>query len=136
MGRTKPLTLQVRRFIDAYVGSARGNGTEAARQAGYKGSKKVLGIQAVRLLGKASVRAAIEAREERRAAKGIATADERDEVLSDILRDQRADGLTRISAIKELNKVTARHSMTHLHKGKLTLEQALEASRQPAEVTT
>lgn len=130
MGRKTPrLSLQVRRFIDAYTGSAKGNATEACRQAGYKGNAKVLGIQGVRLLGKASVRAVIDAREERRRQKGILDADARDELLSEIAQDDREDAFARISAVKELNKCTGRHSMTHLHKGKITLAQALAESR-------
>jgi phage terminase small subunit len=33
--KSKPLTLKQRQFVDAYVGQARGNATEAARIAGY-----------------------------------------------------------------------------------------------------
>ena len=47
-------------FAEAYV-SLKGNGTEAARRAGYKGSDKALAVQAVRLLGTAKVQALIAA---------------------------------------------------------------------------
>src|SRR5690606_32972004 len=48
---TRPLTEREHRFVRAYVGEAAGNGTEAARLAGYQGSNKALGVTAVRLLG-------------------------------------------------------------------------------------
>lgn len=59
------------RFVDAYIGEAAGNGTEAARLAGYKGSASVLKVQASRLLTRANVQAALA---ERRKAQ-IASAD-------------------------------------------------------------
>ena len=45
------------------MGPAAGNGTEAARIAGYKGKVQVLGVQATRLLKKASVHAEIASRQ-------------------------------------------------------------------------
>lgn len=60
------LSERERRFVEAYMGQAAGNGTEACRLAGYKGSAKTLQVQASRLLSKAIVAAAIE---ERRAAR-------------------------------------------------------------------
>lgn len=130
MGRKTPgLTLQVRRFVDAYCGSAKGNATEAARQAGYKGKPNVLAVQGTRLLRKANVRAAIAEREERRRIKGILDADARDELLSGIAQEEDHDVHARISAVKELNKVSGRHSLTHIHKGKVTLGMALALSR-------
>lgn len=46
------------------MGDAAGNGTEAARLAGYKGSPSVLKVQASRLLTRANVKIAIEKRRE------------------------------------------------------------------------
>ena len=40
----RPLTLKQRRFIDAYLGPAFGNGTEAARVAGYRGNDATLAV--------------------------------------------------------------------------------------------
>ena len=57
-----PLSERERRFVEAYMGQAAGNGTEAARLAGYKGNDNVCHVQAARLLRKATVRAAIDAR--------------------------------------------------------------------------
>lgn len=51
-----------RRFVDAYMGEAKGNGTRAAELAGYPGDAPTLGVQACRLLKNARVRRAIELR--------------------------------------------------------------------------
>lgn len=52
------LTKKQQTFVLEYAKT--GNGTQSARLAGYKGADKVLGIQAVRLLGKASIKTAID----------------------------------------------------------------------------
>ncbi len=54
----RPLTLKQQLFADIYEG----NGTEACRQAGYKGSDTVLAVQARRLLRNAKVVEIIEQR--------------------------------------------------------------------------
>lgn len=53
------LSERERRFVEAYMGEAAGNGTAAAKRAGYKGSPNVLKVQANRLLTKANVQEAI-----------------------------------------------------------------------------
>lgn len=127
----KRLDPRAQRFVDAYLGSANGNGTAAAKAAGYAGNANVLHVQANRLLQKATVRKVIDAREARRTGKAILAADERDLMLSDIARLtwSSTDKNTAIRAIAELNKCTGRHSIKHVLDGKLTLEQALDASR-------
>ena len=50
-------------FVDAYVGPAKGNGAEACRMAGYKGSPAVLASQARQNLALPHISAAIEARQ-------------------------------------------------------------------------
>jgi phage terminase small subunit len=121
------LSLRERRFVDAFLGTCAGNGTRAAIVAGY--SRNGADVQAVRLLGKARVRNVIEARTARASAASIATADERDRLLTSIMRMSTAELHARIRAISELNKCTGRHSMRHTIEGKLTLEQALGESR-------
>lgn len=128
------MTQKEQRFVDAYLGSAAGNGTAAARAAGYKGNARTLAVQANRMLRKADIRQAISEREAKRAAEGIADADERDKKLSTIMRKTK-DEQVAIQAIKELNKCTGRHSLALIHKGKLTLEQALERSLEDAPPT-
>lgn len=56
------LTLKVQRFIDALMGEAEGNGTKAARIAGFKGDNNTLATTAWQLRRKQEVRDAIEAR--------------------------------------------------------------------------
>jgi len=127
----KTLDLRAQRFVDAYLGSAAGNGTAAAKAAGYKGNAATLAVQSTRMLKNAKVRKAIDDRQERRTGKAILTADERDIMLSDIakLTWGSSDKAVAIRAIAELNKCTGRHSIKHVLDGKLTLEQALTASR-------
>lgn len=60
--RPTALTERERRFVEAYMGAAAGNATEACRRAGYRGSDNALGVQGRRLLRKAKVREAIESR--------------------------------------------------------------------------
>ncbi len=126
---SKTLTLKERRFVDAYLGSAGGNATQAARQAGYAGSPDVLKVQASRLLTRANVRAAINASLRRESREEIMVADERDRLLSMFARMTSLCVRDRIRAIAELNKCTGRHSILHLQTGRITLEQALESSR-------
>lgn len=124
---TKALTLRQRRFIDAFVGSAHGNGTEAARIAGYNQTKNALGVTACRLLRKASVASVIQARATRATQASILTAEERDTRLSEIALAH--DDAIAVAAIRELNKCSGRHSIKHVVDGKLTLEQIIMESR-------
>lgn len=126
---SKNLTLMERRFVDAYLGSARGNATQAARQAGYAGSSKVLKVQGSRLLTRANLRNAINASLRREAREEIMAADERDRLLSKFARMPSLSVRDRIRAIAELNKCTGRHSIQHLQTGRITLEQAMDLSR-------
>jgi len=128
---SKTLDLRAQRFVDAYLGSAAGNGTAAARAAGYKGTAATLAVQSTRLLKNAKVRKAIDARQERRTGKAILSADERDQMLTDIakLTWSSSDKMIAIRAIAELNKCSGRHSIKHVLDGRLTLEQALTQSR-------
>lgn len=129
MGRTVgKLTLKEQTFINNFFGKCRGNASRAAFEAGYGSTIKSASVLSARLLGKVSVQKAIEKRLAARENESIMDADERDAVLSAIARSERKV-MARIRAISELNKCTGRHSMKHLHSGKITLEQAMEASR-------
>lgn len=101
----KPLTERERLFVDAYMGPAAGNGTEAARLAGYKGSAKVQQVQASRLLSKAIVQTAIAERRQVLESQSIADAKERREVLTTILRAAGEEPNARIRAIDVANKM-------------------------------
>src|SRR5215467_3865883 len=54
------LALKEQLFRDYYVGEARGNGTLAARLAGYSGNANALGVMAHQLLRKPKMRQSIE----------------------------------------------------------------------------
>ncbi len=56
------LTERQRKFVDAYMGEANGNGTKAARLAGYAGDDNTLAAQAYDLLRNAKIRSALDAR--------------------------------------------------------------------------
>lgn len=78
----KRLTLKQLRFIDAYM--ATGNGTEAARQAGYKGSYETLAQNARDNLRKPHIAAEIALRQSKDPL--IATAVERQRFWSSLMR--------------------------------------------------
>ena len=127
---TQLLTVREQRFVDAYLGSARANATQAALAAGYTrnyGSARTLGA---RLLAKVHIRKAVDARAARETDSAILNAHERDVLLSSIARGELgASTRERIRAIAELNKCSGRHSVKQLHEGRLTLEQVLAESR-------
>ena len=78
------LRLKQRLFVEAYLGQAAGNGTEAARLAGYKGSQATLAQVGHENLRKPEISAAVERRVEK-------SAMESDEVLSELSRVARMD---------------------------------------------
>ncbi len=127
----RPLRERERRFVDALIGEAGGNGARAARLAGYRARN--LRPQASRLLTKGNVQRAIAERQAERAQQAIADANERDIILTTIARDVTADTCDRIAAIRELNRVSGRHSKHYHHSGRLTLEEVITASREPRE---
>ena len=59
---TDKLTEKQRRFVEAYLGEANGNATEAARLAGYSGTDDSLAVSASQLLRNTKVEAAIKER--------------------------------------------------------------------------
>jgi len=58
--KRKKLTEKQRRFVEAYMGKAEGNGTKAARLAKYKGDGIALGVVAHRNLRKANIKEAVQ----------------------------------------------------------------------------
>ena len=56
----KPLTPKQRAFVAAYVGEAKGNGTQAARLAGYAGDDHTLSMVGTENLRKPAIMAALE----------------------------------------------------------------------------
>ena len=90
------LGLKERRFVDAYLGTTRGNATQAARQAGYSGSSEVLKVQGSRLLTRANVRALIDRRLQAETRTAVLAAGERDVLLSNIARSSKVPVRDRI----------------------------------------
>lgn len=103
---TKPLSELQQRFVDAYCGEARGNAAEAVRMAGYKcKGTKAQGVQGSRLLANDSIQRVIKERTERAASARIATIEEIQQVLTEIIRNPGEESQHRISASKELGKM-------------------------------
>lgn len=115
-------------FVQHYRGKARGNATKAAILAGY--SRKTAAAIASRLLRKVNIKAALRAAVEKAEQREKADAEERDRICSAFARDLFGDKLTRLAAIKELNKVDGRHTIRHQIEGKATLEMVLAASHE------
>jgi hypothetical protein len=84
------LTLKQELFVEAYLGAAKGNATEAARLAGYKGSDQTLAQVGAENLRKPHIAALIGKRVETEAME----ADEVLQLLSDHARASLADFLT------------------------------------------
>ncbi len=126
----KKLSEKEQAFVIAFLGKARGNATDAAKIAGYGKNRQTQATAGWKMLRKVEIQQAVVARVERTERAAILSADRRDEMLSAIaVRLQVKNAKEAISAIKELNKCTGRHSIKHLHEGKLTLEQVLTQSR-------
>lgn len=106
------LTSKQQAFVDAYVG----NGTSAARAAGYAGDDATLATTASRLLKNAEVAAAIQRRnavvtqtkaEVAAAAGRIATRVERQAFWTEVMCDTKADIRDRLKASELLGKSEA-----------------------------
>jgi phage terminase small subunit len=122
------LTEKQRRFVEAFLGKAQGNGTHAAIMAGT--SRKSAATVAWRLLRKVEVQKALVARMERKEAIGAVTQAERESFMADVLRDRAQDMKHRMKAADMLNRCAGAYSMTHILKGKVTIEDAIERSRE------
>lgn len=78
------LSEKQRRFVEAYMGEAAGNATEASRLAGYRGNRKTLQVVGAENLSKPIIAAAIAERQE--SDPLIATREERQQFWSNVLR--------------------------------------------------
>lgn len=99
----RKLSKKQQRFIDLY----NGNGTETARQAGYAGSDKVLGITAAKLLGNARVLAEVRHRESKEIRPKIVTRLQRQEFWTRIMSDEALSIKDRLRASELLGKSEA-----------------------------
>lgn len=99
----KKLTVKQQRFVDCY----KGNATDAARKAGYKGNDVTLGQVGAENLKKPQIKKAIQSREERRNKSHIATREERQKFWSDVLAGKIKEG-------KNIPKMTDRLKASEL----------------------
>ncbi len=96
----KPLTTKMQRFAEAYDG----NGTEAARAAGYTGSVNVLAQTSRRLLRDDRVVTAIKSREKKEVAPLIASRQERQAFWTAVMKDSVTDMSNRLKASELLGR--------------------------------
>lgn len=102
------LTPKQQAFVDAFRGKAKGNGTQAARLAGYSGTDAALAVAASRLIRDPKIAAAIKAGTqqkragERRAA--IADVNRCHEILTRIAEGKKTKDADRIQAVDKLLK--------------------------------
>lgn len=100
------LTEKQQRFVEAFVGAAKGNASEAARLAGYRSTS----AQGFARIGeenrrKPEIRRAIEEASVVIRSDAIATREERQRFLSDIMRSVDVDPKDRIKACEVLGKM-------------------------------
>jgi phage terminase small subunit len=104
-----------RRFVEAYTGPAQGNATEAARMVGYKHPT----TQGPRLLENVGVAEAIQAATSHVRSAAIATREERQELLTAMMRGEVEDARPsdRLKATEILGKMQGdfieKHHVTH-----------------------
>lgn len=125
--RHKALNAREKKF--ALLMATTGNATQSYVDAGYTRNRAAAAVGASKLIRNPKIVAAIQKLQAKQESAAIADAHERDTMLSAVARNTFLSPLERIAAIKELNKVTGRHSVTHLHKGTVTLEQVIAESR-------
>ena len=98
--RIHELTLKQKRFVEAYLGKANGNATEAAHLAGYEGNRKTLTVIATQNLKKPNIRLAID--EHSRHDGSVATREERQTFLTRIMRTEHRKMNERLKAVELL----------------------------------
>lgn len=99
------LTEKQRKFVEAFMGPAKGNATEAARIAGYSGSDATLRNAGSRLLTNANISEAIKERQE--SDPLVADREERQRFWSEVMRNDHADMKDRLKASEILGKSQA-----------------------------
>ena len=101
----RKLSEKQRRFVEAYMGQAAGNATEAAGIAGYKGNRKTLEAVGRKNLANARIRAAIDERVAEDPA--IATRKERQEFWTKTMQNNVIEMNHRLRASELLGKSQA-----------------------------
>jgi len=100
MPKVDGLTVLQKRFAEIYDG----NGVEAARRAGYKGSDKVLGITASRNLKNPEIIKLIKDREKRQIRPYIMTRLDRQRFWTQVALDKEQSMTDRLRAVADLAK--------------------------------
>jgi phage terminase small subunit len=121
---SKKLTAKMEAFVAVYDG----NGTEAARKAGYKGSDNTLAQNARDLLSNPQIAEAIRARQDKRISRLILTREQRQEFWSTVTMDPEAHLSDRLRASELLGKSEADFTAKVEVSGKLTLEQLVASA--------
>lgn len=115
----------------AFVAVYAGNATEAARQAGYRGSARVLEVTGSRLLSHVEVKAALEARQASELRPAVADRQEAEETLTKHVRNEKDPDL-QLRALAQLAKMRGWNTQKVELTGKVTLEQLItEATKKP-----
>lgn len=109
------LTMKQQRFVEAYAGPAKGNATEAARLAGYKGNDGTLGSVGGENLKKPAIQAALARLHDEVRTSAIATVEEVKEILTAIARDVTAKDIDRIAAGDKLLKCAGEYIERRQH---------------------
>lgn len=99
------LTERQRRFVEAYVGEAQGNATHAARLAGYAGDENALAVAGAKLVRNAKVAEAVEEARRPLTRKAVATREERQSFLTEMMRSAEAEDKDRLKACEILGKM-------------------------------
>lgn len=123
------MTPKEQRFVDAYAG----NGTEAARVAGYAGSDGVLSQTAYRMLRKAHIAQAIKARQTKTSAKLIATREDRQTFWTEVMNDRTELMNNRLRAAELLGKSEADFVERHEHSADSSFAELLRLARARAQ---
>lgn len=105
MAKPGELTEKQRRFVEAYVGAACGNATEAARLAGYSGNDVTLATTGSENLRRPPIAAAIAAASKPIRKAAIMDQAERQELLTQIAKSAEEETRDRLRSVELLGKM-------------------------------
>lgn len=115
---TDKLTLKQRKFIEVYDG----NGTEAARVAGYTGDDNTLGVTAHELLRNPKISQAVNERVSKSLTKLIATREDRQKFWTDTMHSSDLEMAYRLKASELLGRSQADFTLNIEHSGSIKLD--------------
>lgn len=112
------MTEKQRRFVEAYMGTAAGNATEAARIAGYAGDDAALAVRGSECVRNRKVAAALAERQQ--GSPAVATREERQAFWASVMRGETdAPWKERIKASELLGKTGG--DFVDRHEGEITI---------------